>query len=171
MDEHLQEDCLVRVDKVSVDHWRKCEAEPRWLLPVMDEHLQEDCLVRVDKVSVDHWRKCEAEPRWLLLAGWTSTRGLLSQSKVSVDYWWRCEAEPWWLLWMNNRVSWYWNQDHCQAGEGSFCCKSLQNMFKNVFGPLAASSQVYTSRAMQYMSKYSFSPSTAYENLRFLVKV
>jgi hypothetical protein len=29
-----------------------------------------------------------------------------------------------------NRVSWYWNQDHCQAGEGSFCCKSLQNIFK-----------------------------------------
>jgi hypothetical protein len=28
-------------------------------------------------------------------------------------------------------------------------CKRLQNMFKNVFGPLAASSQVYTFRAMQ----------------------
>jgi hypothetical protein len=49
------------------------------------------------------------------------------------------------------RVSWYWNQDHGQAGEGSFCCKSLQNMFINVFGPLAASSQVYTFRAMQYI--------------------
>jgi hypothetical protein len=52
---------------------------------------------------------------------------------------------------MYSRVSWYWNQDHCQAGEGSFCCKSLQNMFKNVFGPLAASSQVYTFRVMQYI--------------------
>jgi hypothetical protein len=49
------------------------------------------------------------------------------------------------------RVSWYGNQDHCQAGEGSFCCKSLQNMFKNVFGPLAAFSQVYTFRAIQYI--------------------
>jgi hypothetical protein len=49
------------------------------------------------------------------------------------------------------RVSWYWNQDHCQGGEVSFCCKSLQNMFKNVFGLLAASSQVYTFRAMQYI--------------------
>jgi hypothetical protein len=29
LDEHLQEDCLVRVDKVSVHHWWKCEAEPR----------------------------------------------------------------------------------------------------------------------------------------------
>jgi hypothetical protein len=50
-----------------------------------------------------------------------------------------------------SRVSWYWNQDHCQAGEGSFCYKSLQNMFKNIFGPLAASSNVYTFRAMQYI--------------------
>jgi hypothetical protein len=48
-------------------------------------------------------------------------------------------------------VSWYWNQDHCQAGEGSFCCISLQNMIKHVFGPWAASSQVYTFRAMQYI--------------------
>jgi hypothetical protein len=27
----------------------------------------------------------------------------------------------------------------------------MQNMFKNVFGPLAASSQVYTVRVMQYI--------------------
>jgi hypothetical protein len=52
---------------------------------------------------------------------------------------------------MYNRVSWNWNQDQSQAGEGLFDCKSLQNMFKNVFGPLAASAQVYTFRAMQYM--------------------
>jgi hypothetical protein len=52
---------------------------------------------------------------------------------------------------LGNRVSWYWNQDRCQAGEGSFCCKSVQNMFKNVLGPLAASWQVYTFRAMQYI--------------------
>jgi hypothetical protein len=50
------------------------------------------------------------------------------------------EAEVYNLLY--SRVSWYWKQDPCQAGEGSFCCKSLQNMFKNVFGPLAAYSQV-----------------------------
>jgi hypothetical protein len=67
----------------------------------------------------------------------------------------RCKVQRWvWLLCcvIHTRVSWYWNQDHCQAGEGSFCCKSLQNMFRNVFGPLAASWQVYTFRAMQYIS-------------------
>jgi hypothetical protein len=59
------------------------------------------------------------------------------------------EAEVYNLLY--SRVSWYWKQDPCQAGEGSFCCKSLKNMFKNLFGPLAASSQVYAFWAMQYI--------------------
>jgi hypothetical protein len=70
---------------------------------------------------------------------------------------------PQWSQWlccdMHSRVSWYWNQDHCQAGEGSFCCKSLQNMFKSVFDAAESMTPLCMSQQSQWL-RWNFSKFT-----------
>jgi hypothetical protein len=57
---------------------------------------------------------------------------------------------------MYSRLSWYWNQDHCQAGEGSFFAKNCKICLKTFFAhwPLEKQLTLMYSRHLVCSSKF-----------------